>query len=276
MPFVADTHVHIYPWYDLARVFQVAEYNLKRLTIQLARIYGVSAEDIIETRRIIVLTERHDCHFFRDLWNGDISIPEGFVVSRPTGSPCVEVTRDGTHSFYIIPGRQIITRERIEVLALGKDVSIVDGQGVSETISAVKEGECLCVLPWSPGKWTGVRGSAICSVFQASNRNEIFLGDIAIRPAGFPIPGLLGQGQKRGFRLICGSDPLPNSSDQELIGSFGIASPENVSPVTPADSVLELLRSPHVGWKEVGWRSGPVAAAIRLFKNELSRRRLVR
>ena len=58
----------------------------------------------------------------------------------------------------IVAGRQIVTAENLEILALGFDAGLDDGLPIDEVILAVQAAGALCVLPWGFGKWTGKRG----------------------------------------------------------------------------------------------------------------------
>lgn len=50
-------------------------------------------------------------------------------------------------------GRQIVTAEKLEVLALGTDLDIDDGRPIREVLSLVTENGGLPVIPWGAGKW---------------------------------------------------------------------------------------------------------------------------
>ena len=69
--------------------------------------------------------------------------------------------RPGTLPVLVIAGRQIVSAERIEVLALGTRTQIPDGQPLAATIDAVRADGALAVLPWGFGKWWGARGRMV-------------------------------------------------------------------------------------------------------------------
>jgi hypothetical protein len=60
MQIVADTHIHIYPCYDLNRSLESLIQNLSNMNDK-----AISAA---------FLAERHDCHFFSDVFAGRIDM----------------------------------------------------------------------------------------------------------------------------------------------------------------------------------------------------------
>ena len=62
MRIIADTHVHVYPCYDAREIFSSAFSRLKQLG-------GPDAA------KAILLTERFDCHFFREICMDSEKIP---------------------------------------------------------------------------------------------------------------------------------------------------------------------------------------------------------
>src|SRR4051794_39643129 len=87
----------------------------------------------------------------------------------------------------VIAGRQIVTAERIEVLALLTSETFEEGRPLDETIQRTKLAGALVVLPWGVGKWCGARGR---SVANAAIRYAVQLGDNGGRPLGWPRPVL--------------------------------------------------------------------------------------
>ena len=64
---LADAHVHVYPTHDAARVFNTGIENLESLLTQLAKEDSEPAEAGDSHVKVFFLTERFDCHFFREL-----------------------------------------------------------------------------------------------------------------------------------------------------------------------------------------------------------------
>ena len=120
--FVADGHAHIYPGFDLRRWFEA----------------GVAAAQHHGCPLVLFLTESTGCHYFAALRDRSPGAPEarprgaslpgisdldlqGFRVS-PTTEDCslaVSVTEAPKPLLFMVAGRQYVSRDGLEVLALG-------------------------------------------------------------------------------------------------------------------------------------------------------------
>jgi SAM-dependent methyltransferase len=135
----------------------------------------------------------------------------------------VVAIRPGTLPVLVIAGRQIVSAERIEVLALGTRTQIPDGQPLAATIDAVRADGALAVLPWGFGKWWGARGRMFDAYLETAPAGEIFLGDNGGRPIGAPAPRQFALAAARSMLILPGSDPLPLAGEIERIGRYGLA-----------------------------------------------------
>lgn len=133
----------------------------------------------------------------------------------------------------ILAGRQVVTRERIEVLALATTSRIKDGLGLEETLDQVEQAGAVAVLPWGLGKWLGARGKRIEEV--AASRS-LLLGDNAGRPGFWPEPGIF----KR-HPVLPGTDPLRASGEERLVGGYGFLLDCEIELDRPADSIRHAL-----------------------------------
>jgi hypothetical protein len=125
----------------------------------------------------------------------------------------------------VIAGRQIVTAERLEVLALGMREKIADGGSLRDVMFAVKRAGAICVLPWGNGKWLGSRGRIVKKLISTARHGEFFLGDNSGRLRWGPQPKEFGVGLQRGLYLLPGSDPLPFPSEFDKVGSYGFSLP---------------------------------------------------
>jgi len=141
----------------------------------------------------------------------------------------------------IIAGRQIVTSEKLEVLALGTDKPIPDGDSISDIINAVQGLDALAVIPWGFGKWIGRRGAVLDRVLRKSYHQPIFLGDNSGRPKHWRQPPHFLEARKRGMRILPGSDPLPFPSEFKRIGSFGFVMEDSVSSSNASADLKRLL-----------------------------------
>lgn len=243
MTVIADTHVHLYPFYDPNALINGAFHRLARL--------APSADFLA-----LCLTERSDCHAFRELPGDRV---EDDAMRLGGG--------------WIFSGRQIVTRERIEVLALTTDVDTPDGLELGDTLLRVRNAGGIPVLGWAPGKWFFKRGKLLRALIETASAGEIALGDTSLRPTLWPEPALMRLGRKRGLKVLAGSDPLPFPGEEKYAGTYAISAQAAFNPARPVTSLRAILRDPDVAVELVGTRGGPLDVARRLKKNSECRNR---
>lgn len=239
MLIVADTHVHLYPTYDLARAFDAAFENLGRLVSEVCP-GGQGSEAVV---KVVCLTERRDCHLFRDLNTGAITLNPRFSLHHH-GDEVIMVSRDGGEELLLlVAGRQIVTRERLEVLALTTDAEIPDGLPIDEVIERIRAVGGIPVLTWAAGKWLFGRGRIVRRVLKSVAKGGLLVGDSSLRPAGWREPSLMRFARKRGMRVVAGTDPLPMVGEEVVIGTYGVAGESDFNWRDPIGSVRSMLLS---------------------------------
>jgi hypothetical protein len=246
---IADTHVHLYPAYDVAVALACAYRHLT------AMVRGSEAVDVA-----LLLTERYDCSFYRDLISGRHILPSGFSF-RPAAEPGALVIENPSASIrlWLFAGRQVVTRDGVEVLALLTEAEFYDRHDTRETIDLIRAAGGLPVLSWSPGKWLGRRGAVIRSLIDESGESLLGIGDTAMRPCCWPTPGLMRRGRERGLPVLAGSDPLPFAGDEVSTGRYAIRTQE-FDPQRPVSSLYALLGVGH--FSIVGGRD-PLPRSVR-------------
>ncbi|WP_420208907.1 hypothetical protein [Candidatus Electronema sp. JC] len=252
MDLLADTHLHLYPCYDLDRAFS-------RLLDQL----GGGA------LRAGFLAERADCHVYEQLRCGDILLRDFTLEAADRRQLVLRRGSDGSR-LCLLPGRQIVAAERIEVLALCTDALFADGLPAAELIKSIRAGNGVPVLPWSPGKWLFQRGRVIDGLLRQFSGQDLLIGDVSLRPAGWPLPPLLRKARCLGYQMICGSDPLPFSGEEDKFGSCGsrLTAAAELEP----DALLRALLQGKAAASSVGRRSGLLELLRRLRRNAAVRR----
>lgn len=248
-----DTHVHIYPKYNVALCLRSALARLKQLSKEEAR---------SNAALVLCLTERYDCFFCREVQErGSISKEEFQLVWNPQRK-LIEVLHQ---PIVILPGRQIVTREKLEVLALTVDSSIEDGLPVETVLGRVRDEGGVPVLPWSPGKWWFQRGDIVSRIVATElESSHLLLGDTALRPTLWPEPALL-KTKRNGFAItVAGSDPLPLPGEELRVGSYM----SRTELDDGREFEIETLRTARE-WKSVGARLSvlEVARRIRALRN---------
>lgn len=251
---VVDTHVHLYPCHDRLDGLISALQNLEALAPG--------------TARAICLTERFDCSVFNEL--GRESHVGDFSIHVASEKEALILRSSAGDELLVFAGRQIITAERLEVLALTTLEVIPDGLPIRETIARVRELQGVPVLPWSPGKWFFARGQVIRSLLRELSPGDVLLGDVTLRPKRWMVPGLMREACDRGFRIVAGSDPLPFPGEERRIGKYGVM----LTPWPGTDRFVTDLRHAlrQSDLRIVGRRDDEISWVTRLARNAASRR----
>lgn len=245
MRLLADTHVHLYPEFPLASVFAHALGNLAPGT---------------DDRAAIFLAERAGEHGYRGLVAGEVALPDGWRVDEVAGGGAAWLVNDTQERLLVVPGRQFVSAERIEVLGLGRDLDEPDGAPAAGLLDAIRSAGGVPVLPWSPGKWLGARGRIVSALAAGAEPGTLLIGDIAMRPRFLPPPAPMRAAAARGLGLLAGTDPLPLPGDEAVIGRYGVAIP--FDPDRPLEGLLAELSRPSPRCEVVG-RRAPLPESLR-------------
>lgn len=164
----------------------------------------------------------------------------------------------------ILAGRQIISAEKLEILALATTARLPDGLPAEKIVAEMDAADAVVVLPWGVGKWLGKRGALVDLLIAAAKPGRLFLGDNGGRPSLWPVRQF-----GSGLPVLSGSDPLPLPGWPQGIGSLTSVIEAGLSPDTPAASLKAILRDPatHIG------RGGSLAGPIQ-FVTDQTRLRL--
>jgi hypothetical protein len=210
-----DGHVHFHDCFDLGSFLDAAVRNFRAGAIEL----GVSPR----VPGCLLFAERWDDDFFRRLADGELDCEgSGWRIEGGDGISLTAVREDGAR-LILVAGRQIVTGEKIEVLALGCTVAFEDNRPLVLTLEEVSEAGAIPVLPWGFGKWRLDRGRRVEDLLRRSDPDAFFLGDNGGRPHATPDPGLFQVGAERGMRILPGSDPLPLPGQEGRVGRYGFA-----------------------------------------------------
>jgi SAM-dependent methyltransferase len=228
--FLVDAHVH---WYD---TFGPA--LLDRAAANLA----AAAQDLAlsPAAAVLLFTESSRDHAFADLRTGRLA-PPGWSLTPSGEDRALLATHPDHPPLILIAGRQIVTAEGLEVLALGTPEMLEVGWPLAASVGAVREAGGLPVLPWGFGKWWGARGRILSRFLESEAAAPLFLGDTVNRPAGLPRPAPFGQAARKGIFVLPGSDPLPLAGGDEMIGRYGFVLDGWLDRDRPATDLLALL-----------------------------------
>ncbi|HAS81373.1 MAG TPA: hypothetical protein DCS43_01525 [Verrucomicrobia bacterium] len=252
MAIIVDTHVHLYPEYDREAALCACAQRLELLAPS--------------TVTFACLAERHDCHAYKALL--------AKVAADGGNDPRYQVLEDGhcivfrpgggESPLFVLPGRQIATRERLEILCLGGDASIPDGEPAELTIRRISEVGGMPVLAWAVGKWLFKRRRIVAKLLNQFGPDRLLIGDSAMRPTFWPEPAAMRRATREGYHVIAGSDPLPRTGDEHWTGRYATLIECALDPQKPSETLLRALRNRHTSIRRVGSRCGIFAFPRRL------------
>lgn len=225
---LVDAHVHIHALFPLESFLDGALKNFRAVAERL----GLTATGYL------ILAEMAGSHWFREA-PGTIG---AWTLAGTGEEHSLVARRSAGESVVLVAGRQIATRERLEVLALGRDADIPDELPLEEALRRVRDSGALPVLPWGFGKWAGRRGALVAATL-ARPGGELYLGDNSNRLQLAGMPRLLREAGERGVLVLPGTDPLPFPSHAGRAGSFGFVLEGAVDPLRPAADLLRRVRT---------------------------------
>jgi SAM-dependent methyltransferase len=230
--FLIDAHVHCHRGIEPAEALGHAARNLAA---------AARAGGLTPAAGWLLFTETADAHVFTALRRNPRELV-GWTLEATEEE--VSLLARGSFDFplVLVAGRQIVTAEGLEVLALAAAGPFADGQELAATVAAVGEAGGLAVLPWGFGKWWGRRGKVLTRFLEQAQPGTVFLGDNGGRPQLGPIPRPFTRAAGRGIFTLPGSDPLPLPAERDAVGRYGFVLEGAVDPARPAAGLLWLLR----------------------------------
>ena len=266
---LADAHVHLHPCFNTSHVWDAARDNFQTIANQVqyqGNYVGV-----------LFLTEIRSEQRFQALYdtaNKPSSDPqpdhppESWRIYQ-THEPCsLLIKHADTTTLVVLAGRQIVTQENLEVLALITDQEFEDGHPLPDTIATIYKAGGLPVLPWGVGKWIGRRGTLLKQVIESDLGATICLGDNSGRPVFWPRPPYFKTAEQKGLRILPGTDPLPLVSESNRPGQFGFLIEDSLDLMRPGESMKTLLLNANTSIQPYGQLEKP----IRFLLNQLSLR----
>jgi hypothetical protein len=235
-----DAHVHIHPCFSLDRFFQGAFRNFR-----------LQAKHSSSSSFCLMLTEAHQDNQFdylkeRFIDGQDKSSRHDRYKLQATQEPhSLRVADSGSdgHAMYIIAGRQIVTREGLEVLALGTTFHPPDGLAIVPLIETINLQGGIAVLPWGFGKWLGSRGRVIDTLLAGRPTGAFYVGDNGNRSCWLRPSAHLQQAGRQNIFNLPGSDPLPFPMEASRAGSYGFMIDGSLSEAKPASDLRKLIKN---------------------------------
>ena len=261
---LADAHVHIYDCFNLSKLLNSAWNNFQKFASKQGCSENFTA--------VLFLTEIGPQACFKKFLDRDpnqtnTSISRDDWTFHPTQEGLsLYASKQSDRGIFLIAGRQIVTAENLEVLALITDRSFEDGLPLEETIEAILSEGGIPVLPWGVGKWMGSRGKLLNNFLEANSFPILFLGDNSGRPIFWRRPFTFQLAEKKGLRILPGTDPLPLASEFSRPGSFGFTIQGSLSREEPGKQIKQMLLDSTTNIQAYGSLETP----LRFIRNQLA------
>lgn len=258
-----DAHVHCYPSYPLDEFLTAAasNFNLNATRLRTADNYA----------GLLVLTEAEQEGSFQRFLNllgaqtHRDRLPAGWCIHRTAEDCSLHLKVHNNASIFVLAGKQIVTTEDLEVLAIGSNSAPPLKRSLNETVEFVQEQGAIPVIPWGCGKWFQHRGRIIKTLIGERSGEMIFLGDNGNRPFFWRQSPIFNLGRSAGFANLPGSDPLPFDGEYLRPGSFGVALTGALDTDTPYQSLRTHLENPNKQLHPFGKTEG----SMQFLKNQL-------
>lgn len=270
---LVDAHVHIYDSFELGEMLNAARLNFSNVANDM----GLASE----VMGVLLLTETKNDNWFqyaREMCEKQQSLlaaDKGWELQlTPDSAVLLAVQKKEGHGdetlpdgmqIFIVAGRQIVTAEGLELLALVTDQTFQDGLPVSLALEAVRASGAIPVFPWAVGKWLGKRGKVLAELISRESHDGLFLGDNSGRPVFWRNPSHFKQARALNMHILPGTDPLPFANEAVRVGSFGFAVHGRLSKEQPVIDLKELLCSTQIKVQAYGQLENP----WRFFNNQI-------
>jgi hypothetical protein len=266
-----DVHVHIYDCFSLQNFFDSAIKNFKNEI----RKNGIDAD----FQAVIVLTDwikENWFQYFIDSIDKNKMVYKNTIDNwsfhRTKENISLVARRPDGENIFIVAGKKIITSENLEILALATNTEFDVGIPLVAILDQIIKNDAIPVIPWAVGKWIGKRGKVIKDLLDNTSKPDFFLCDNGNRPNFWPRPPLFDYAEKKGFRVLAGSDALHFASESYRVGNFANLTHGAIDPDYPAMDLKKMLLDPKTRIRTYGKLEKPV----RFFRNQMAMQLLKR
>jgi hypothetical protein len=232
---LVDGHVHFHNCFSWKNFLNAAVANFAQARQQL------QIPD--NSPGCLLLTESAGVNQYRVL----LSQPEiveslGWRIIE-SGEKCSVILSRGEDTLILIAGRQIVTAENLELLAIGCGRGPADGSPIRHALRSIGEAGAVPILPWGFGKWLGQRARTVRDLLFSNDLPRFHLGDNGGRLRMVPPPALFEQARKKGIAILPGSDPLDVPAHVRRPGSYGFVLGSWDKTLAPAEEIKTRIRS---------------------------------
>jgi len=227
-----DSHVHIY------------EPNTADFLTATARNFEANAKSFNATvlkYQVIILMDPIGLNTFTLLSKSNM-LAAGWEVQRTKEENSLIAESSAYGKIVIIQGKQLVTKENLEVLAIGSSETR-NYLSLENTIVEILRKGGIPVIPWGFGKWWGKRGRTLNDFITKTDSGCYFLGDNGGRPAFLSRPEQFDIAASKGIKILPGSDPLPIPDDYKRAATYGFILEDQLYEDYPAEHIKSLLFS---------------------------------
>jgi len=217
---------------------------------------------------VLCFTESHGISVFGELSKQAINQEKiGDWGVQKTSEPNTLLLKDNAgFEIIVVAGRQIVTKDKIEVLAVGLNEDIDDGEPIEAVITYAVNAHALPVLPWGPGKWMGKRKKIVQDLVNSGKHASCYLGDNGNRPVFWSKSAIFNSGADRNMFNLPGSDPLPFQNEVVKPGSFGFL----IEGALDREHPFESLYGHIVKSSQQFETYGALESTVSFFKNQIA------
>lgn len=242
MSTLIDSHVHFHPGYQLDDFLSAAAANATRFcpdigehdvcVLLLAQIDSNSSHQIDPLQAIIAQAAQGSSQNQSVSWR---------YQGQPDDTAVHFTANTNQPSIVMIAGRQLVTEEGLELLALGTAAELSNDQPLEQTIQQVLAAEGIPVIPWGFGKWWFRRGRILSELLTSPQGKSILLADSGCRTDLLGPPRQLRQARTLGVSVLAGSDPLPLPDHLLRVVSYGNRWDDAIDMTAPTLWLRETL-----------------------------------
>lgn len=232
--FLIDSHVHIHECYNLEEYLNFIFTNFLNSACEI--------DNSIPWMGILLFSEIKGNNFFDSLLDSSsLKFSNNFSLIRNEEDESFIIQNRSGYKVVVISGRQIITNEGIELLALCTTKDFKEHEDLQKTILDVISANAIPVIPWGFGKWVGEKKNIIKNLINFDKDIKFFLGDNSGRPRFCKEPYLFKLAKSRNHFILPGTDALPIPSEISKTGSYGFYLTTDLNLSKPSESLKKVL-----------------------------------
>jgi len=234
---IVDSHTHFHGIFKLNAILDAAYRNLRRIAQNFALeehfsavlfVAGIGSDDI--KSRLEDATNRE------------------WLISTTGELNTLSAQSLDRRKICLIIGRQALSEEGLEVLGYSPTYLVDSGLPIKKIIVDIRASGGIAIIPWGFGKWIGKRKKVMIDLIKTWD-DIFFIGDNGGRPKFLSYPYVFQLAEKKGIRVLPGSDPLPIPNEFNRIGSCGFSIEGKLDENAPLSQIVDKLKNPSIKMK---------------------------